>query len=505
MTISGKRKEPFDLIVIGGGINGAAIARDASLRKLKVILLEKEDFGSGASTKTSKLIHGGIRYLEQFQFNLVMESLRERSLLLKNAPHLVKPLPFILPVYANDPQPLWKINLGLYLYDYLSGKSNFPKHRKISPENILEALPGLKKQGLHGGCSFYDAQMLDNRLLIETILSAEQAGAEVYNYTQVTGLIEEQGQIKGVSFCHSLTGEKGELYGKAVVNATGAWSDLIGRMEPNAAYCTPILTKGVHLIVPKIISEFALLLRAPQDGRVFFILPWGQYNLIGTTDTFYYGNPDLLMVNAEDHAYLIKAFNSFFPNRPLTESSIVSSFAGLRPLAATGRKKEASKISREYAIQVSSGGLITVLGGKYTTHRLIAEKVVDKVVQKLGVSFPCITTNMPLVGASGSSSLMEVEQQLTSASLNSMLIEHLIHAYGTLSLKILEIMQSHPNEAKAICNGHPHVFAEVTYGIQFEHVKKPDDWLLRRAAGLAINDEWTNRVACKFDYYTAWR
>lgn len=493
---SGNESEIFDLIVIGGGINGAAIARDASLRKLKVVLLEKEDFGSGASSKTSKLVHGGVRYLEHFQFGLVRESLRERSLLLKNAPHLVKPIPFLMPVYAQDPHSLWKIHLGLYFYDFLS-TSDFPKHRKLSREGVLEQVPGLKKESLCGGCSYYDAQMLDNRLLIETILSAEQAGAKVYNYTEAVNLIKENGQIKGVAYFHSLTGEKGDFYGKAVVNVTGAWSDNIAKMEPDAAHCTPTPTKGVHLIVPKMISDIALLLRAPQDGRIFFVLPWGPYHLIGTTDTFYDGNPDNLTVDPADRKYLLEAFNAYFPDCQLTESSILSSFAGLRPLVAPDKEKEASDITREHVVQVSDGGLITVLGGKYTTHRLIAENVVDIVAKKLGCFSPCVTQDALLPGAVGS--LMEAELRLKDAGVSEALADHLLSTYGTASLNVLAIMQSSPEEAQAICAGYPHVWAEVTYSINFEHVKTAADWLLRRAAMLPESQECLEKIAKKIE------
>jgi glycerol-3-phosphate dehydrogenase len=481
--------EMFDLIVIGGGINGAAIARDAALRKLKVVLLEKEDFGSGASSKTSKLAHGGIRYLEQFHFGLVKESLRERSLLLKNAPHLVKPLPFLLPVYSQDPHSLWKIDLGLYLYDYLCGRSDLPKHRKLDPEGILGLIPGLKKIGLKGGCAYYDAQMLDYRLLIETVLSAENSGAIVYNYTEVIDLIKEEGQIKGV-----VSRGKGKFFGKAIVNATGAWSENIGKMEPDAVHCSPAPTKGVHLLIPKMI-DMALLLHAPRDGRIFFVLPWEQYNLIGTTDTFYDGNPDDLTVNAEDRSYLLEAFNAYFPGSQLTDSSIVSSFAGLRPLAATDRKKKASDMDREHVIQISDGGLITVLGGKFTTHRLIAEQVVDVVARRLGVSSSCTTKETPLPGAAGQYSLKEVEERLKGAGLPADLTDHLLKTYGTTSLKILEIMQSSPEESEAICRGCPHVWAEITYGVEFEHVKTPSDWLLRRASMLSASKECVERVS----------
>lgn len=474
----------YDLVVIGGGINGAAIARDGALRKLKVVLLEKKDFGSGASTKTSKLAHGGVRYLEHFQFSLVRESLKERALLLKNAPHLVKPLPFLLPVYSQDPHPLWKINLGLSLYDYFARNGRLPKHSKISAESLLKQVDGLKGEGLSGGCCYYDLLMLDNRILIENILSAEQAGAKVYNYTEVVGLINDQDRVIGVNFVNSLTGSNGSFYGKAIVNATGAWSTFVSEMEPNVSSHNLAPTKGVHLIVPKIVSNVALLLRAPQDGRVFFVLPWEGDSLVGTTDTFYQGNPDKLSIDSEDCAYLLNALNAFFPDKHFTQSSILSSFVGLRPLVASNRITSASDVAREHAIQVSKGGLISVLGGKYTTHRLIAEQVVDKVVMKLSSKqafLPCETKKKALPGASGIYCLAEVQEKLTAAGLSTDLIEHFLNTYGTASLDILEIMIQHIDEAEMICKHHPHVFAELTYSVKVEHLKKLTDWFSRRS------------------------
>lgn len=482
-TVPNTKHEFYDLVVIGGGINGAAIARDASLRGLKVVLLEKNDFGSGASTKTSKLAHGGVRYLEQFQFSLVRESLKERSLLLKNASHLVKPLPFLLPVYSGDPRPLWQVHLGLFLYDYLAGKGDLPSHRKLDAEAVLKQVSGLKSQGLNGGCSYYDAQMLDNRIVIENILSAKKAGARVYNHTEVVGLIREEEKIVGVDFIDTMTNVAGSFFGKVVVNATGAWSAQIGGLEPNAEHCLPAPTKGVHFIVPKIVDGKALLLRAPQDGRVFFVLPWEQFSLVGTTDTFFDGDPDQLAIERDDSSYLLEALNSFFPDHPLTESSIIASFVGLRPLVMPDKKNPPSDIVREHVIQISKGGLVTILGGKYTTHRLVAEEVVDTVIKELKTEKPyasCVTANQPLPGASGPYSLAEVKEQLKVAGLNTPLVDHLLNTYGTASLIILQMMTNDPHEAETICPSHPHVFAELTYGVNVEHVKTLEDWFARR-------------------------
>jgi Glycerol-3-phosphate dehydrogenase len=474
---------PFDLIIIGGGINGAAIARDAALRGLKTILLEKDDFGSGASSKTSKLAHGGIRYLEQFQFGLVRESLKERALLLKNAPHLVRPLPFVFPVYSGDPRPLWQINLGLFLYDCMGGFGALPKHHKMQPGAILDQFPDIKSENLRGGCQFFDAQMLDNRIVIENVVSAERAGATVINHAEVMGLIKEGGTVKGVRYKDPKTGNIETLLGRLVVNATGAWTGNIAAMEPDAPHCRAAPSKGVHLLLPKFTNKTALLLHAPQDKRVFFILPWGDYSMVGTTDTYYKGDPDHVTVDSEDIEYLLEALRYYFPQLPFDKTSVISSFAGLRPLVDKNGSTDPSDVTREHVIHVSKGGLITILGGKYTTHRHIAEEVVDVVVSKLGEKQrfrPCTTAAVPLPGATGPHTLAEVEEILIKAGLKDETVKHLLGTYGTVSLEILKIIQADPSEGRVICTKHPHVFAEITYAITVEHARTPDDWFCRR-------------------------
>ncbi|HEV8052595.1 MAG TPA: glycerol-3-phosphate dehydrogenase/oxidase [Parachlamydiaceae bacterium] len=511
-TLQSPKQDLFDLVVIGGGINGAAIARDAALRNLKVVLLEKNDFGSGASSKTSKLAHGGVRYLEQFQFGLVRESLKERSLLLKNAPHLVKPLSFLMPVYSQDPHSLWKIHLGLYVYDYLAGDSLMPNHTKLTADVILKMVPALQSDGLKGGCSYYDAQMLDNRIVIENILSAEKAGALVRNHTEVTGLVKELDRVTGVSYIDTRTGEKGVYIGKAIVNATGAWSAEVGKMEPNTFHCSPEPTKGVHLVLPCIIPDVALLLRAPQDGRVFFILPWGKFSIVGTTDTFYGGNPDRLTIEDEDRAYLLNALNAFFPRLQYTEASIISSFVGLRPLVAANKKNDPSGITREHVIQVSKGGMITVLGGKFTTHRLIAKEVVDVVLSQnlfardiaSKAFLKCSTAFVPFPGALGPFTLNEVGQKLMNSGVNVGLATHLLGIYGTRSLDILDIIQKDSREAELIAKDHPHILAEITYSVLNEHVKTAEDWFLRSTSihPCHPDQKYTDKVVEKIEILT---
>lgn len=474
----------YDLVVIGGGINGAAVARDAALRGLKVILLEKTDFGAGASTKTSKLAHGGLRYLEQYEFGLVQESLQERDLLLKNAPHLVHPLKFVCPIYTHSVRPLWQVNLGLYLYDFFARHSGMPQHCKLSKEQIAAEFKGIQAENLTGGCSYYDAQMKDNRLVMENIIAAEQAGATVLNYATVTNLLWNQGRIDGVNFHHQKIEKDISIKGTLVVNTTGAWSNGIVDLEPNDHEIRVVPTKGVHLVVTKIFDT-GLILRAPQDGRIFFVLPWEGYSLIGATDTFFSGDPEYLSVDSADVAYLLEAFHFHFPSLPITEDSILSTFVGLRPLVGHHHPEKPSLISRDHVIQLSNSGIITVLGGKYTTHRRIAEEAVDLAVSKLididasKLFNPCQTKELPLPGAIINNNL---EKELEGVGLNKIQILHLLQNYGQLACHILWIIKKNPLEAQQICSSHPHIYAELTYAIRFEHVKQVEDWFYRRTS-----------------------
>lgn len=469
----------YDLAVIGGGINGAAIARDAALRGMSVILLEKDDFGSGASSKSSKLAHGGIRYLEHLHFALVKESLHERDLLLKNAPHLVKPLPFVYPVYAKDPHSLWKVRLGLHVYDFLSGNSSLPHHKKMVSSEIVKTFSGMKSEGLKGGCHYFDAQMLDNRIVIENILDAEKNGAIVKNYAEVTQLLFSNHKVSGLIY--KSDGKEYQIHARCVLNATGAWSNGVTALEKNVSHPQVSPTKGIHILLPLIQKDTALILHAPQDGRIFFIIPWEGVSLVGTTDTYYGGDPDNVSVDPNDITYLLEAVNYYFPESHFKENSILGSFAGLRPLVDTSKPSNPSSISREHCIEVSNGGLITILGGKYTTYRKIAEEAVDIVLSGFPDKkkyAPCTTKKIPLPGAQGS--LDDVFQSCLAFGLPSDLSEHLVHHYGVFALKILDVLRAHPDKNVPISKNRLHLLAEETYAIQYEHVKKREDFLCRR-------------------------
>ena len=291
----------YDVAIIGGGITGAAIARDASLRGLKVLLCEKGDFAQGASSKSSKLIHGGLRYLEQLDFALVKEALEERSILINTLPLHVKWLPFLLPVYNEHKRPYWLIRLGLTLYDLFSHRAA-PPYKPQTREAILQRFPTLNPEGLKGGCLYYDAVMDDSRIVIENLRSAKQLGATILNYTTAAPFLSPEGQVQGVIY----NGQK--AYAKQVIDASGAWS---AEFQKEIAL-TP--TKGVHLVIPQVHQECALTLEAPQDRRIFFLLPWNGSTLLGTTETVYRGSLDDVKVEQEDIAYLQEAYLHYFPN-----------------------------------------------------------------------------------------------------------------------------------------------------------------------------------------------
>src|SRR5579884_3331210 len=355
---------PFDLLVVGGGINGAGIARDAALRGLRTALVERGDLGSGTSSASSKLVHGGFRYLEQGHIRLVLQACRERERLRRLAPHLVRPQRFLFPVYAGGPVSRAKLALGLWAYDLLAGWWQVHRHRMLSAAAVRRVEPALRTEGLRGGGLYWDARTDDARLVLETALAAAEAGAVIVSYAEVTGFLKEAGRIVGARVRERLGGNELDVRARVVVNASGPWMDAVATLdEPGPPRLR--LTKGVHLVV----------------------IPWGEHALIGTTDTDQPGGPDApCTVEPDDVAYLLETVNHYFPAARLAPADVVSAFAGLRPLVAPepGRRFLPSDVSREEAIFVSRAGLISLAGGKLTTYRLVAAEVVDRVIAALG-------------------------------------------------------------------------------------------------------------------------
>lgn len=396
-------REHFDVLIIGGGINGAGIARDAALRGLSVALVERDDFASGTSSRSSRLVHGGVRYLEHGFFHLVFESSRERRILLTIAPHLVRPLQFTWPVYRGARIPRWKLAAGLWLYDLLAAFRNVARHHALSAAQVLAAEPRLKRDGLKGGATYFDATTNDARLTIANVTDAVAAGAAALNYAEATSLLFERGRVSGVSARDRFTGQLFEIRAKAVVNATGPWTDAISRIESPSSRPAVLGTKGVHIAVPaeRVGNRAAITMLAHADQRVMFVLPGGTHTIIGTTDTHTDERPDQVRATRGDVQYLLDGANAYFPEAKLTADDVVCAWAGIRPLIASGNSGDPAGASREHAITVGPRGVIAVTGGKLTTYRSMAEEVTDEVQKYLAVSrTPSRTGERVLPGSS---------------------------------------------------------------------------------------------------------
>ena len=394
------RASRFDAIVIGGGINGAGIARDAAMRGLKVLLIEKGDLGGGTTSASTRLIHGGLRYLEHFEFGLVYESLRERETLLRIAPHLVRPLAIVIPIYKQGKRGRITIRAGMMLYDLLSWNKSLPRHRMLSRAATLKRWAGLNPEGLLGSALYYDAQVeFPERLVSENVLSAQEFGAEVLAHTCVTSFAVEDGKVSGVEFVGE-DGQKQFAEADVVINAAGPWIDLVLERAPVESPKLIGGTKGSHIIVRPFPAApaNAIYLEARSDGRPIFIIPWNKLYLIGTTDVRFEGDPDEVRCEPWEIDYLLAETNLALPDAHLTRDNILYAYSGVRPLPVTDDKDEQS-ITRRHFIREHPGisNLLSIVGGKLTTYRSLAEECVDLIFRKLGKdSPPCRTAKEPL-------------------------------------------------------------------------------------------------------------
>jgi glycerol-3-phosphate dehydrogenase len=473
-----------DLLVIGGGITGAGVARDAALRGLDVALIDGQDFGAGTSSRSSRLIHGGIRYLEHGRLHLVFEALRERRILLRLAPHLVRPLPFVLPAFRGDRVPRWKTALGLTLYDLLAGRGNVRRHRTLGKRALLELEPLLRERGLTGGALYHDAQCDDARLTIATIRAAATHGALVTNHVAVTGLVRDGARVVGAHLRDRITGQEGDVRARVVVNATGPWSDALRRLEdPGAA---PILrpTKGSHAVVraTRIGNRHAVIFTSPVDGRVMFVLPWGDWTYIGTTDTDTTESPEAVQATEADLVYLLRSANALYPGAHLGPEDVVSSWSGLRPLLAADPAAPASAVSREHRILRGPSGMITIAGGKLTTFRRMAAEVVDRLGKELAQPVSPgrrRSEEEPLPGGEAATSegfrTPGLELGLSAAT-----VEHLLLQYGGETPAIYTLCRERPVLAERLHPEHPAIAAQVVFAVRREFAVTADDVLERR-------------------------
>jgi glycerol-3-phosphate dehydrogenase len=474
--------EVFDLLVLGGGITGAGVALDAALRGLRVALVDKGDFASGTSSASSKLVHGGLRYLEHGDFGLVHEALHERARLLRNAPHLVHPLRFLLPFYRGARVPAWKWRAGLLLYDVLAGRDNVRRSRALPLARVRAEFPALNPRGLAGAAEFFDAQMDDSRLCLEVVRTAALHGAVVVNYVEAVGFEFAGGVVSAVRAVDRPGGRELTVRARQVLNATGPWVDSVRSLagDPGEPILEP--TKGAHLVAPGAGHTTAFLLLHPADGRVFFVLPWLGKTLIGTTDTESADPPDSVPVTAADVDYLLAGYNHHF-SPPLSPGDLLGTFAGLRPLVRA-RPGEPSARSREYRVVTSPPGLISVAGGKYTTYRHMAEVLTDRVVRRLGLRRRCGTHAFRLDG-SPPGRWADFEPKAVDAlrrrgGLNEGAARHLVRRYGLRAEDVADYASRDPALARAVVAGEPDLLAELAYQRDHEMALVPADFLLRR-------------------------
>jgi len=479
--------EEFDLAVIGGGINGAAIARDAAMRGLRVALVERGDFAGATSSRSSKLIHGGLRYLPQFQFKLVHSALRERELLRRlTAPHLVRPAKFLFPIYSGRGAGRFSMAAGLWLYDLFARTPRAERHRMISAAQVRELEPDLGTAGLTGGATYFDAWADDARVTFENVLDAGLHGAAIANYAAIEGFSRMGGRIGAAGLRDLIGGGTSELRAKVFVNAAGPWVDEIRRMDDSGARPCVRLTKGVHLVFPRTampVKEWMVL--SDDAGRIIFIMPHDRYVLTGTTDTDYSDDPAAVATDPTDVDYLLAVLAESLPAIKLASSDVATSFAGLRALIRTDDAGGApSSVPREEVILQSQSGLITIAGGKLTTHREIADRVTTLVFRELGrPSGRCPTVATPLPGARelGSAGKSDGDTQFLAA-LPDESREIILARHGTRAPLVAKIAAERPELAKPLVPGCGAIGAEAAYSARAEMAKSLEDFIVRRTS-----------------------
>jgi len=491
--------ETFDLVVIGGGINGAGIARDAALRGMRVAVLEQGDFASGTSSRSSKLIHGGLRYLEHGHLRLVLEAARERERLRRLAPHLVRPMRFVFPLYAGMSLRPWMLRVGLWTYDVLAGVRDVKRHRMLRAGAVAALEPSLRREGLRGAGEYWDCWTNDARLVLETMLSALQAGAVAVNYAQVVGFEKVGGWVAGVRVRDRVDGGAVSVRGRAVVNAAGPWGDQVNALDTPDQPARLRLTKGVHIVVPRarIGHEAAIALQAVRDRRVMFVIPWETHSLIGTTDTDHVGGPDAPpTVEPSDVAYLLETVNHYFPQARLGVDDVVSTFAGLRPLVAPppGARTSPSDVSREEEIVTAASGLVMIAGGKLTTYRLIAARVVDRAIDVLRASGDArrfaasSTAEAPLPGGRVPPETLAADLAARDGhGLSPEALRHLTGRYGGRAVEVLALLARDRGLGAPLLDALPDARAEVVASVEAEYAMTLED-VLRRRTQVALFD-----------------
>ncbi len=519
----------YDLVVIGGGITGAGIARDAALRGLSVALFEKNDYASGTSSKSSKMIHGGLRYLEHGEIRLVFESVSERRVQMGVAPHLLRPLPFLIPIYKGNRPGLEMMNIGLWIYDGLAMFRAPKMHRTFRGTKAALALePQLRSEGLRGALEYYDCATDDARLVLENALDAQRLGAACHTYTEVTRFERTRGRITGVTVRDRITDRTWSVSAKVVILAAGAWTDeMIRRFEIPVE--RPLLrrTKGVHIVLPRerLPLARAITLISPVDGRVMFALPWRERSVLGTTDTEYNGTADDVAADMADVQYLCDSGNGYFPGANLRPSDVIATWAGLRPLIAAPPNVDESEISREHEIFTRRDGLVIIAGGKLTTYRRMARETIDKTLElmhELGETADAkkqTTEGRPLPGAVG----IEPAKLEGVAAIGRRLMDeyaldvdtatHLCGVYGSRALDLGAAIAKDRALGERLDPELSYVWAEIDFAVQHDMARTIEDVLARRVPlllvsrdqGLGVAERVADRLAALLGWDAAVR
>jgi glycerol-3-phosphate dehydrogenase len=484
-----RRETPWDIVIIGGGAVGAGVAVDASTRGFEVLLVEREDFGKGTSSRSTKLVHGGVRYLEQGNISLVMEALKERGLLLRNAPHIVHDLPFVVPNYSWWEAPFYGI--GMKVYDLLAGKYNFGRSRVLSLEETLERLPTIQQEGLRGGVLYHDGQFDDTRLLTHLIATAVDHGATVVNYAEVVATLKDAaGFLSGVVIEDHESGDSHAAQAKVVVNATGIFTDATRRLAEGSARPMVTPSQGIHLVLDRsfLRGDNAIMVPRTSDGRVLFAIPWHDRTLVGTTDTAI-DHPSYEPLPFEDEIEFVLSTAREYLSRPPTRADVLSVFVGIRPLVSApgGGDGKTSALSRGHTIHIDESGLMTVVGGKWTTYRHMAEDCVDHAITLGSLrDAPCVTAELRVHGYRRPAEGQGERQNERQRSLS---------IYGTDAEAIERIAAERPEFAAKLHPALPYLAAEIVWSVRHEMSRTLDDALARRTRALLLDARASIEIA----------
>ncbi|NHJ46411.1 MAG: glycerol-3-phosphate dehydrogenase/oxidase [Asgard group archaeon] len=495
------KTDEFDILIIGAGITGAGIAWDAALRGLKVAIIDKNDFGFGTSSGSSKLVHAGIRYLAYGEFKLVRQASRERMWLFKSCPHQTQPIPFVIPIYKKGKNTLGKMIFAGALYDISSRFKNIENHSFLNKEETLKLVPNLKSDTLQRSLFYWDGTMDDARVTLETILSARENGAITVNYVKALNFELEENSAgnevaKSVSAEDVISGEKFQIKAKVIVNATGPWTDEILSTLKDSQKMLRI-TKGIHVITKRIFKSKIVTVITADDGRGMFVIPFRKkYSLIGTTDTYYKESLDYVKITDDDIDYVVSAVNNDFPGS-ITKDDVISAYSGLRPLIISPKAKSETDTSRGYKIIETRGNLLTITGGKYTIFRLMAEDTVNKALKILELKskdYPCTTEESQLFGGVGITKIIDylkkyVPPLIEKYELPFDIVDHIVHTYGIAHVEIFKLIDENPKLKERIADNRPHILAEIIYSIKNEMCVTLGDFMFRRTQLQLIDNQ----------------